>query len=238
MGKASGVYLDSFAVKASTSIFEHPTAMKYLAGRAISEGDIRRYGLGYTRFAKIQDNGSDDWRRLKEETFGFKGLENRVIIPLRNIIGRVNGIQTRSLDKKMYKDHMMSEAKAIGAFFGLYEALPFIRATRKVFVHEGAFNCISFSRVFPNSVAALTSFLSEVQVEMLRFLTDLIIVVFDRDEAGDVGRAKLLKTYGSAGFEFVTVGESDANSCLKVMGEERFGRYLRTRVPALLQWED
>lgn len=228
------MYLDNFVARAGKSIFEHEAPMKYLASRGFGEDDIRRWELGYTRVARIAENKSDDWKRLKEETFGFRTLESRVIIPLRNILGHVNGVQTRALDKKVYKDHLMSEAKNIGTFFGIREALPSIRATRRVFVHEGAFNAMAFARVFPNSVAALTSFLNEVQTELLKFIADLVIVVFDKDEAGDIGRAKVVKTYGSNGFEFVTVGESDPNACLKMMGPEKFAKYIKSRVPAVL----
>lgn len=229
------MYLDSFVGRASKSIIEHEAPMKYLASRGFGEEDIRKWELGYTRIARIPENKSDDWKRLKEETYGFRALESKIIIPLRNIVGHVNGVQTRALDKKFYKDHLMSEAKSIGTFFGLREALPMIRSTRRVFVHEGAFNAMAFARVFPNSVAALTSFLSEVQVELLRYITDLIIVVFDKDEAGDVGRAKILKTYGSSGFEFITVGESDPNACLTMMGINKFEKYIRSKVPTVLQ---
>jgi len=191
--------------------------------------------LGYTWAARVLKATDGDWERLSKETFHFKTLEGRLIIPLRNFSGRVNGIQTRALDKKAYKDHMMSEAKAIGAFFGLREALPHIRSTRRVFVHEGAFNSMAFSRVFPNSVAALTSFLNEPQMEQLKFLADKIIIVFDNDEAGDVGRYKVTKTYGTSGIDFLTVGESDANDCLKMMGPARFDKFIRSRVPTMLQ---
>ena len=37
-------------------------------------------------------------------------------------------------------------------------------------------------------MAALTSFLGEQQYELLRFLADMIVIVFDKDKAGDVGR--------------------------------------------------
>jgi len=229
------VYLDAFVDRASVTILEHKVAMDYLASRGFGAADVTRWRIGYTRVARIPGQGSDDWKALKEDTYGFKGLEGRIIIPLRNLLGRVNGIQTRSLDKKKYTQHLMSEAKAVGAFFGLHEALPHIRRTRRVFVHEGAFNAMSFARVFPNSVAALTSFLGEQQYELLRFLADMIVIVFDKDKAGDVGGHKVSEAYGTAGFEFLTVGDSDANACLKVMGPDKFDRFIRSRVPAVLQ---
>ena len=229
------MYLDNFVSKASSSLQESEVALNYLASRGFSIEDARRWGLGYTRIAKIANNGSDDWEKLKKETYGFKTLEERLLIPLHNILGRVNGIQTRMLTKKVYKDYLMFEAKSIGAFFGLYEALPSIRKTRRVFVHEGAFNAMSFAKVFPNSVASMTSFLGEPQVELLRYLVDLIVVVFDNDVAGDIGREKLIKYYGDKGFEFVILGDSDANDCLRFMSPGCFTNYIKSRVPSLLR---
>lgn len=229
------MYLDDFVSRASAHLPEHKPAVEYLASRGFTVDDARKWGLGYTRVARIQKSSSSDWERLKDDTHNFRGLECRIIIPLRNIIGHVNGVQTRALDRKQYVQHLMSEAKMVGAFFGLFEALPSIRSTRRVFVHEGAFNAMAFARVFPNSVACLTSFLNEQQVELLRFIADNIIVVFDEDKAGDVGREKILNTYGHRGFEFVTTGVSDANACLKMMGPAMFERYVRSRVPKILQ---
>lgn len=229
------MYLDAFIDKASTSILEYKEPMKYLASRGFGSDDIKRWGIGYTRVARVSGAECEDLNKLKEATHGFRNLEGRIIIPLRNILGRVNGIQTRSIDTKVYKDYLMSEAKNMGTLFGLREALPHIRSTRKVFVHEGAFNAMAFSKVFPNTVASLTSFLSDQQVELLRFLSDLIVVVFDNDKAGDIGRAKVLKTYGSSGFESITIGESDSNACLTMMGPDKFTKYIKSRVPTMLQ---
>lgn len=229
------MYLDGFVDRVGASILEYEAPMKYLAGRGFGAEDIKHWGLGYTRVARLPASESEDWKKLKADTYGFRGLEGRIIIPLRNMQGRVNGIQTRAMDQKQYKQYLMSEAKSLGAFFGLREALPHIRKTRKVFVHEGAFNSMAFSRAFPNTIAALTSFLEDRQVELLKFLVDMIVVVFDKDKSGDVGRHKVLKTYGPAGFEFVTIGESDANACLSMMGPDRFLKYIKSKVPAVLQ---
>jgi len=229
------VYLDGLVDRASRSALEHEEAVRYMASRGFSTGDMSKWGIGYTRVARPPKSKSPDYEDLKEASYGFKGLENRILIPLRNILGNVNGLQTRALSEKRYVQFLLSEAKAIGAFFGLREALPEIRRTRRVFVHEGAFNCMAFSKAFPNSVACLTSFLGKAQYELLTFLVDLVIVVFDQDKAGDIGRYKLAQEYGTSRLEFVSMGDSDANDLLKVMGPDRFVRHVKSRVPRVLQ---
>jgi len=228
------VYLDNLVDRATRSGVEHKEAVAYMQKRGFSISDMIRWGIGYTRVVRVPKSESPDWLMLKEATYGFRGLENRMIIPLRNMLGNVNGLQTRALGDKRYVQILMSEAKSVGAFFGLREALPAIREKRKVFVHEGAFNAMSFSRAFPNSIACLTAFLGRQQYELLKFLVDKIIIVFDNDKAGDIGRDKIEEEYGLSGIEFVSLGDSDANDLLKVMGMRRFIDHMKSRVPLLL----
>jgi DNA primase len=143
------LYLDSFVKRAARSALEHEKAVAYMASRGFTVEDMKKWDIGFTRVARIPEGPSKDYQELKEATYGFKGLENRIIIPLKNALGNVNGLQTRALNEKRYVQLLMSEAKSIGAFFGLSEALPEIRAKRRVFVHEGAFNAMAFSKVFP-----------------------------------------------------------------------------------------
>lgn len=229
------MYLDGLVDRASRSAMEHEEAVNYMASRGFSTDDMAKWGIGYTRVAKPPKSRSPDYEMLKEASYGFRRLENRILIPLRNMLGNVNGLQTRVLSEKKYMQFLLSEAKAIGAFFGLREALPEIRRTRRVFVHEGAFNCMAFSKAFSNSVACLTAFLGKAQYELLDFLVDLIIVVFDEDKAGDIGRYKMEEEYGTSKIEFVSMGESDSNDLLKVMGPDRFVKHVRYRVPSTLR---
>jgi len=228
------VYLDYLANKAGASAIEHKEAVRYMAARGFSTDDMSRWGIGYTRVARVPKSESPDWQTLKDDSYGFRALESRILIPLRNMLGYVNGLQTRSLEDKRYVQYLMSEAKAIGAFFGLCEALPEMRTKRRVFVHEGAFNAMAFSRAFPNSIACLTAFLGKQQYELLRFLVDMIVIVFDNDKAGNIGREKIESEYGLSGVEFVNLGDSDANELLKVMGNDRFVKHVKSCVPSLL----
>jgi len=229
------MYLDEFVTKANKTLPEYPEPLKYLRGRGISAGDIEKYTLGFLKIARVKKSSSQDYKTLFASTNEFRSLQNRLIFPLRNVLGRVNGLVVRSLEKKKYTQYFMSEAKSIGAFFGLYEALPYIKSTKKVFVHEGAVDAISFAKVFPNSVSSLTSFLNEAQYEMLRFFADKIILVYDSDKAGAIGVYKMRQAYGEKHIEHIYIGDSDSNACLNMLGLERFKTFIKTRVPTLLQ---
>ena len=154
------MYLDEFAKKASATIWEYEEPKKYLTSRGFERSDIEHYGLGYVRVARVPKSSSPDYAAISEATDNFKRLQDKILFPLRNILGNVHGFETRSLRDKRYVQYFLPEAKKAGAMFGLIEALPSIIRTKKVFVHEGAFNAMAFARVFPNTVSSLTSFLS------------------------------------------------------------------------------
>lgn len=229
------MYLDEFAASANKSFFSYDEAQRYLYSRGFDRSDAERFMIGYTRVAKIKKVYDADYKALHEGTFKFKLLEKRLIIPLRNTIGRVNGLVVRAIDEKRYNIHLMEEAKKIGAFFGLFEALPAILETGKVFVHEAALDSMSFAKAFPNTVSTLTSFINEEQYETLTMFADKIILVFDEDGPGQAGKNMLLKRYGRKYLDSISIGYEDSNSCLQMRGTQGFREYMKQRVPFLLQ---
>jgi len=229
------MFLNDFTKRASHSLRDYEDPKKYLYGRGLTDEDIKKFEIGYVRIATIKKDESEDYKSLWESTYEFRSLQKRIIFPLKNILGSVHGLCTRDLEHKRYTQYFLSEAKRIGAFFGLYEALPHIRRTQKVFVHEGAFDTISFAKVFPNTISSLTSFLNEQQYELLRFFADKIILVYDKDKAGNSGVRKSIEYYGDRYLEQIYVGADDSNTYLQMLGPERFGRYIRSKVPILLQ---
>lgn len=229
------MFLNEFVRRANNIIFDYDEPIQYLNGRGIVEADIKAYSLGYVRHATVKKQDSEEYRALSEGTYGFRLLQKKILFPLRNILGAVNGICTRDISQKRYNQFFLSEASKIGAFFGLCEALPHIDKTRKVFVHEGAIDAISFAKVFPNSISSLTSFLNEAQYEHLTLLCDKIILVYDDDPAGHTGEYKMNKYYGNKYIEAVYIGSDDSNTYLRMQGPKKFEEYIRSKIPKYLQ---
>jgi DNA primase len=229
------MFLHEFVKRASSIILGYDEPIQYLSGRGIVEADIKTYSLGYVRHATVKKEDSEDYRALSEDTYQFKLFQKKIIFPLRNILGIVNGLCTRDIEQKRYNQFFLSEARKIGAFFGLYEALPHINKTRKVFVHEGAIDSISFAKIFPNSISSLTSFLNEAQYEQLTFICDKIVLVYDDDAAGHTGEYKMKKYYGDKYIESVFIGSDDSNTYLRVLGLQKFENYIRSKIPKYLQ---
>ena len=233
------MYLDSFVDSCFASLPRYKDGLQYLNMRGITMEDINKYKIGYTKLGSVPkpSSHSDDYQYLYDKTYGFKYLRERLIFPLRNILGKVNGLVTRELDNngRRYVIYMLKEAKKMGGFFGLYEALPHIIRTGKVFVHEGAIDALSFAKVFPNTISTLTSFINEQQYEVLDLIADKIILVFDDDKAGNYGIQKMKDTYGSKKLESITLGDNDSNDYLRMKSEEEFHKFITAKVPFMLR---
>lgn len=229
------MYLDDFVSKANNTIFEYEEPLSYLHKRGLEREDIKKFKIGFLKIARFKRENSSDYKYLYERSNGFKFLQNKIIFPLKNIVDRTNGLITRDIKEKRYTQYFLSEAKSIGAFFGLPQALPHIKKAGYVFVHEGCFDSISFSKIYPNSVSSLTSFLNEAQYETLRFFANTIILVYDNDKAGHVGFKKLKDRYGSQNISNIILGSGDSNSYYTAMGQRNFKSFLDARIPFIFR---
>jgi DNA primase len=231
------VYLNSFTDMCHSTFPKYGEALAYMRSRSLSLEDINKYGIGYTKLGSVPKSSSEDYQYLHDKTYGFKYLRERLIFPLRNMLGSVNGMVTRETNDKgrRYIVYLLQEAKKIGGFFGLYEALPHIMRTKKVFVHEGAIDVASFSKVFPNTVSCLTSFINEAQFETLDMLADKIILVYDNDKAGEYGVRKMKETYGASKIDSLSLGDGDANSYLQIKSPEEYKRFITSKIPFMMR---
>lgn len=228
------MYIDEFVARANKTFFKYEKAEQYMYNRGFTKEDIVKYSIGYTKIAKIRKSYDSDYKFIHDKTYKFRFLENRIVIPLRNIIGKVNGLVVRKIEEKRYNIYLLSEAKKIGAFFGIYESLQDILEKRRVFVHEAALDAASFSKVFPNSISTLTSFINDEQYEFLTMLVDKIILVFDEDGPGQSGKRMLFKRFGKKYLDSISIGYSDSNKCLQTQGLKNFSTYIKRKVPILL----
>jgi DNA primase len=231
------VYLDNFTKMCHSTLPKYNDALNYLEKRSLTLEDVDKYGIGYTKLGSVSEVASEDYQYLRDKTYGFKYLRERLIFPLRNMLGNVNGLVTRETNDsgRRYIVYLLKEAKKLGGFFGLHEALPHILRTKKVFVHEGAIDAMSFSKVFPNTISCLTSFINEAQFEILDMLADKIILIYDPDKAGEYGIQKMKDTYGTAKIDSVSLGEGDANSYLQIKTPEEYKRFITSKIPFMMR---
>lgn len=227
------MFLDTLTHTLNSSIHRYNNALQYLTTRKISKEEIEKYTLGYGRILHVPDDGTDDYKQFMEEMWRGKKLEDKIIFPIKDQMGRVVGVYGRPLDSKLFKTFITEEGKYTGFFFGLYQALEHIYKTGRVYVVEGDFDCIALSRVFPNTVASLTAGMNEQQILLLQMFCDTIVTVFDSDKTGDFARSELEKKVSLLGktrlFQ-MSLGYKDPDKCFELLGLNKFTAFINKKM--------
>ena len=221
------MFLDTLVKNLHHSIFRYDEVLSYLKYREVTEKDIEKFDLGFGKVVTVPDDETSDRQRFMDESWKGRKFENKLIFPIKDPIGRVVGIIGRSIDTKGFKIYVTNEAKFSGFFFGLYEALPCIYEKNRVYIVEGPFDSMAFSKVLPNTVATLTAKLHESQYELLNFYCDNIITVFDSDKAGKDGTEKALK-YENVHSMFL--GYKDPSKCLEELKLDKFKKFVMDKL--------
>lgn len=184
------MFLDHIIKNCSQSIYRYPHVLDYLHSRLVTDEEIKYHELGYNKIICVPEESSEDYKRFCIECYKGKKLENKILFPIKDILGNIIGVSGRSVETKEFKVFVTEEAKYTGFFFGLYHALPYIYKENKVYVVEGYFDFLALVKVFPNTVATLTAGISESQYNLLQLYCNKIVTVFDEDSTGHKGTEK------------------------------------------------
>jgi DNA primase len=226
------MFLDSLVDRMHKSIFNYQHALDYLVSREVTVEDINKYKIGYSKVVTAPESTDPDVITFREKTSkGFK-MQNKIIFPFRDMMGQVYGMGGRAIDKKMFDIYATDRAKYEGYMFGLYEALPYIYKTGKVIVVEGLFDLMAVQKVFPNSVAAVTSELSDSQYDVLTLFAETIIVMFDSDGPGQRGTESALKRKKTVSVSYGSY--KDPASCIETLKFDKFKTYITKCVDAII----
>jgi DNA primase len=187
------MFLDELTNSLHHSIYRYPEVLKYLKSREVTDEDIKAYHIGYGKVVRAPAEVSIDHDNFMDECWRGKKLENKVVFPFKDALGNTIGLVGRSIESKEFKVFVTEEAKFKGFFFGLFQALPHMYRTKKVFIVEGCFDQLALAKVFPNTVATLTAGLSDAQYDLLMMYCEKIITVFDSDKAGWYGKKEAMQ---------------------------------------------
>lgn len=223
------MFLDVLCSNLHASLYRYPDVLKYLSSRSVTEDEIRQYRFGYSKIVRVSQEFSEDYNRFMDECWKGRRFENKVIVPITDVMGNNIGIIGRAIDSKDYKTFVLDEAKYTGFVFGLSQALPHIYKEKRAFVVEGVFDLYAFRKVFPNVVATLTSGIHEDQYKLLRRYCDLIITVFDSDPPGKLGEKKAKEEF--INIRSVDIKYKDPGRALEVLGLSKFRRFVFNKVP-------
>lgn len=224
------MFLDILIENTHRALFRYPEVLRYLQSRYVSEDNIRAYKLGYSKIIGVPEEDSPDRKKFMDECNRGRKLENKIIFPFKDEIGRNVGLIARAVETKDFKIFVIEKAKHDGFFFGLHEALPHIYKENRVFVVEGPFDYYALIKVFPNTVATVHAGVSEVQYEYLNLFCDYIITVFDSDSAGQRAADRIAKEHEK--ISSIDLGSyKDPAKCLEMLKLPAFKKYMTKRIP-------
>jgi DNA primase len=242
------MFLDRIVKSCNSSIHNYPETLRYLQSRLVSLDDVKKYEIGYSSLFIVPKDSGPDWERFNDYSFRGRKFENKLIFPLKNAMGENVGLGGRAISSKDFKIFATDEAKFTGFFFGFFEALPYIYKENKVYVVEGFFDLLAMQKIYPNTIAALTASLNNVQYQLLRFYCDNIIVFFDSDKTGDKGRDKAMARNQEGSVDLMTKqnvrsiclqsssgfqGYKDPAKYLEMFGLKAFKNYMQKQIDSV-----
>ena len=222
------MFLENLINRAHNSIFNYEQALNYLHSRFVTDDEIKTFRIGFSRVISLVDDGSEDFKDCSNKFYKGRKLENKLIFPIQDMLGNPVGFITRALEIKDYDLYLTKDGKDYGAMFGLFQALPHIYQTGRVFVLEGPFDLLAFRKVYANSVGMNTAELTDAQHEQLNFYAETIITVFDSDTPGKKATERAIKKFNT---ESISLGYKDPANCLVQCGSyKKFAERVRAEV--------
>ena len=162
------VQYDEVLIKRLTNqALESPRAMRYYAGRSITEDSVKKFSLGYSE------------------------KQDMVTIPVHSPDGMTIGFVGRSVEGKEFKNTPgLPKSKVL---FNLHR----VKTSSIIYVVESSFDAIRLDQVGFPAVATLGANVSASQMKLLEKYFNNVVLVADNDEAGNIMKDKLIEKLGS-----------------------------------------
>lgn len=224
------MFLDGLVNSLHNSLRRYPEALAYLRSRLVTDEEIDLYRIGYGAVVGVPEEAGPERERFMNETWRGRKLEKSVLFPFQDALGRVVGCAGRTIESKNFKTFATEEAKFNGFFFGLPQALPHVYRENLVYVVEGYFDLLAFRKVYPNTVATITSGINDPQHDQLAMYCDSIVTCFDSDDAGRLGRDKAQTKWGDV--RSMELGFKDPAACLERLGTDEFKKFVLGKASA------
>jgi DNA primase len=146
---------------------ESPRAMRYYAGRSITEESVKKFSLGYSE------------------------KQDMVTIPVHSPDALTIGFVGRSVEGKEFKNTPgLPKSKVL---FNLHR----VKTSSIIYVVESSFDAIRLDQVGFPAVATLGANVSASQIKLLEKYFNNVVLVADNDDAGAIMKDKLIEKLGS-----------------------------------------
>jgi DNA primase len=228
------------------------SAKKYLLNRGITEGTIRRFGLGYSLnrwdgvlkylmskgFTEL-DILADGLIIKSEKGSYYDRFRNRIIFPVFDYRGKVIGFGGRVLDDSKPKYLNSPETSLFKKGTNLYGLNFTIKkdTSRTLIIVEGYMDCISLHQQgINNVVASLGTALTVNQAKLIKRYADKVIISYDADAAGQMATMRGLDILKQVGLEIkvLTVPQGkDPDEFVRNNGREAFFKLINEALPLI-----
>lgn len=178
-------------------------ARRYVEGRGFSSATIETFKLGYALKSwdacrtHFQAQGYTQEEMLdvglltlsEERGTTYDRFRHRLMIPIRDVQGRVVGFGARLLDKEDQAKYLNSPQTALfdkgRLLFNLDQSRRHIREARQAVIVEGYMDVLqAWQAGFRNVVAQMGTSLTEAQLNLLKRYTRQFVIALDGDTAG------------------------------------------------------
>lgn len=175
-------------------------ATEYLASRHVSADLSERFGLGFAGYGKRAIDALTEHHEVlieigllqrNENGSMFSLFRDRLMMPVRDMRGKVIGVSGRTLDPEVKPKYRNSKESALfsrnSVLYGLYESMQAYGNSGKidrVFVVEGQFDVLANHMLDLAACAAMGSSVSVQQLRLLLRHARRVSFLFDGDQAG------------------------------------------------------
>lgn len=194
-------FLEKLSRFYNNRVYNSPKVYDYLVNsRRLTQETISRYKIGFCDnsqkvFQFIEMNHLDQELLystgvfLKKDDLHFDLFYERITFPIRDINGKVIAFSGRTLDDSNTCKYINNTASLVFCksltLFNLDVALPAILSLGYAVVVEGIVDAISLTQAgLTNVVAPCGTAFTEEHAQILRYLTNNLVLMFDNDDAG------------------------------------------------------
>jgi len=190
-------------------------ALEYLYKRNLNDEYINKFMIGFAPQGNFLLNKIEE-EKLNKEDFIVAGLidekgeedtfKNRIILPIYNMKNEIIGFGARAIDEGILPKYLNIRENILfnksASLYGINWAKEFIKSKGFVIFVEGYFDVLKMHiNGLCNSVAPMGTAITDLHLNILKKLTDKILLLFDGDDAGVRACMRNLENILKNGFE-------------------------------------
>ncbi|MCS7180676.1 MAG: DNA primase, partial [bacterium] len=190
-------------------------ALEYLYQRNIDDLQINKFALGFAPsnnflISKIEEENLNKEDFILASLLNENGTEdtfkNRIVFPIYNIKNEIIGFGGRTIDEEVMPKYLNIRENPIfnksACLYGINWGKEIIKSRGFVILVEGYFDVLKMHiNGIENTIAPMGTAITEFHLNLLKRLTDKILLLFDGDDPGIRACLRNLDTILKNGFE-------------------------------------